>query len=130
MAVQPKVAIVVDWITDFGGAERTLLALSEAFPDAPIYTLFSRRENLSPALQKRTICTSFLQFIPGIFKFYRWLLPLFPFAIRSLNLKQYDFVISVSHCVAKSAPHRKDAIHICYCNTPMRFLWDFTDEYL
>ncbi len=127
---KPSVCIVHDWLVTMRGGEKVLEALAGLFPEAPIYTLFATRKNLSPDLQKRKIITSFLQWVPGISKFYRWLLPLFPAAIKTLNVQNYDVVISSSHCVAKSIPVKKDIPHICYCYTPMRYLWGFQKEYL
>jgi glycosyltransferase involved in cell wall biosynthesis len=126
---QPSVCFVHDWLVTMRGGEKVLEAFTEIFPDAPIYTLFVKKEALSPHLRKKVIRTSFLQLIPGISKFYRWLLPIFPLATRSLNLNQYDVVISISHCIAKSVKVRKGATHVCYCNSPMRYLWEFSDEY-
>ena len=126
----PLVCFVHDWLVAMRGGEKVLEAMAELFPEAPIYTLFLKREKLSPELQKREIHTSFLQKIPGITHIYRWLLPLFPIAIRSLNVKKYDVVISSSHCVAKAVKVRERTIHICYCHTPMRYLWGFSEEYL
>ena len=125
----PSVCLVHDWLIAMRGGEKVLEALAELFPGAPIYTLFARRENLSRKLQEHKIHTTFLQFIPGICRFYRWLLPLFPLAIRSVNVKKYDVVISSSHCVAKAVRAKSDAVHICYCYTPMRYLWGFSEEY-
>ena len=124
-----SICLVHDWLVAMRGGEKVLENLAELFPEAPIYTLFATRKNLSPRLKERAIHTSFLQWIPGIDKFYRWLLPIFPLAIRSLNVKKYDLVISSSHCVAKAVQTRKDATHICYCHTPMRYLWGFEEEY-
>ena len=124
------VCFVHDWLVTMRGGEKVLETMCELYPNAPIYTLFANRKKLSPALQSKEIHTSFLQLIPGIEKFYRFLLPIFPLAIKTFNLKEYDLVISSSHCVAKSVPVRKSAIHICYCYTPMRYLWEFQEEYL
>ncbi|OGW86286.1 MAG: hypothetical protein A3C35_03640 [Omnitrophica bacterium RIFCSPHIGHO2_02_FULL_46_11] len=111
------------------GGEKTLEAIADLFPEAPIYTLFLEHRKLSPELQKREIHVSFLQYIPSISKFYRWLLPLFPIAVRFLNVQKFDLVISSSHCVAKAVRVREDAVHICYCHTPMRYLWGFSEDY-
>jgi len=112
------------------GGEKVLEALLELYPDAPIFTLFADRKRLSPFLQRREIHVSFLQYVPGIAHIYRWLLPLFPLAIQSLRVKKYNIVVSSSHCVAKGVHIGSDAYHICYCHTPMRYLWDFGNEYL
>ena len=126
----PSLCFVHDWLVAMRGGEKVLEAMTKLFPDAPIYTLFLRREKLSPFLQSRKIYTSFLQIIPGMWRFYRWLLPIFPIAVRMLNLQPYDIVISSSHCVAKAARVRNQSTHICYCHTPMRYLWGFEEDYL
>ena len=89
-----SVCFVHDWLTGMRGGEKVLEYLTELFPEAPIYTLFYDRSRLSPTLRSKTIHGSFLQLIPGIQQFYRWLLPVFPFAIRTFQLKHYDLVIS------------------------------------
>lgn len=124
-----KVVLVHDWLIHMRGGEKVLEALAEIFPDAPIYTLFYDRAKLSPMLKNRTVHASFLQNVPGILKFYRWLLPFMPIIIQSLKIDHADLVISTSHCVAKGIPIPKGAKHICYCHTPMRYLWGFEDEY-
>ncbi len=124
------VCFVHDWLVTMRGGEKVLEAMCELFPNAPIYTLFMNQKKLSPAFQSKEIHASFLQIIPGVEKFYRFLLPIFPLAIKTFNLKQYDLVISSSHCVAKSVPVGKNSVHICYCYTPMRYLWEFHEEYL
>ena len=121
--------LVHDWLVAMRGGEKVLESIAKLFPEAPIYTLFVNRGKLSPYLKQREIRTSFLQWLPGIHKYYRWLLPLFPLAIQSLNIKSYDLVISSSHCVAKDVRSKKNTIHICYCHTPMRYLWGFEEEY-
>lgn len=125
-----SVCLVHDWLVDMRGGEKVFEAIAELFPKAPVFTLFYKKRNLPPTLRDREIHSSLLQWIPGIFDVYRWLLPFFPLAVRSLNVKKYDVVISSSHCVAKAIRVKKNAIHICYCHTPMRYLWGFKDEYL
>lgn len=124
-----KVCFVHDWLVGMRGGEKVLEALVDLFPNAPIYTLFLDRPKLSQKLQTKDIKTSFLQKIPGANQFYRWLLPLFPLAVRCFDLNSYDVIISSSHCVAKGARAKKGAVHICYCHTPMRYLWGFEGEY-
>lgn len=119
-----KVALIHDWTIHMRGGERVLDALAEIFPQATLYTLFCDPSRLSPRLQKLKIKTSFLQWLPGIKKYYRWLLPLFPLAIRSMRVhRDTDLVVSSSHCVAKGIKTPKKALHICYCHTPMRYAW-------
>jgi len=124
-----RVALVHDWLIHMRGGEKVLECLAQLYPDATIYTLFYDRKTLSPTLKKMRIRASFLQHWPGIKKFYRWLLPILPHAIESLKVKDADLVISSSHCVAKGVRIPEKAFHICYCHTPMRYLWSFYDEY-
>lgn len=124
-----KVAIVHDWLIHMRGGEKVLEALCEIFPDAVIYTLFHDRRRLSPVLQGMRIKTSFLDRLPGIRRYYRFLLPFFPQVIESLKMEDVDLVISSSHCVAKGIRTPQGAMHVCYCHTPMRYAWGFDEEY-
>lgn len=124
-----KVALVHDWLIHMRGGEKVLESLAEIFPDATIYTLFSNRKKLTPVLQRMRIKNSFLHHLPGIRSYYGWLLPLLPFVIRTLRIKETDVVISSSHCVAKGVQIPKAAVHLCYCHTPMRYLWGFEAVY-
>src|SRR3990167_5032560 len=100
MKRQVKVALVHDWLIHMRGGEKVLEALAELYPDATIYTLFYSRSKLSPTLQQMKIRASWLQRLPGIRHYYRWLLPIMPWLIRQFELKEADLVISSSHCVA------------------------------
>ena len=124
-----KVALVHDWMIHMRGGEKVLEAIAELYPDATIYTLFCDRKRLSPTLAKMEICTSWLQKLPGIKRYYRWLLPILPKIIGSLKIEQADLVISSSHCVAKGIQIPSNAYHICYCHTPMRYAWDQEHAY-
>jgi glycosyltransferase involved in cell wall biosynthesis len=85
--------------------------------------------SVSPVIESRRIVTSFLQRLPGAQHRYRHLLPVFPAAIRGLDLGGHNLVLSSSHAVAKSVRVPPGALHICYCFTPMRYVWDLYDEY-
>lgn len=125
-----KVVLVQDWLIHMRGGEKVLEALAEIYPDAPIYTLFYNREGLSPVLRNRQIIPSFLHYLPGIRRFYRWLLPVLPFAIRTLKIPAgTGLVFSTSHCVAKGVRVPEGAVHLCYCHTPMRYLYGFGEDY-
>ncbi len=124
-----KVALVHDWLIHMRGGEKVLESLAELYPNATIYTLFYHPQKLSPSLQRMKIVPSFLQYLPGIKKYYRYLLPLLPFVIKTLRIRSADLVISSSHCVAKGITIPKGAVHLCYCHTPMRYLWGFEKEY-
>ena len=124
-----KIALVYDWLIEMGGGEKTLLAITELF-DAPIYTLIARYRHLPSYLAKKQIHASFLQYLPFVEKYYRYLLPLFPTAIEQLDLTSFDCILSLSHAVAKGVVKRADQLHICYCFTPMRYAWDLSHQYL
>jgi glycosyltransferase involved in cell wall biosynthesis len=123
-----KVALVHDWLTGMRGGEKVLERLAARYPAAPIYTLIHEPGSVSPALEQHVIHTSFVQSMPARHA-YRWYLPLFPLAVRSLDLRDYDLVLSSSHCAVKAVRTRPDAVHVCYCHTPMRYAWDRFDEY-
>jgi glycosyltransferase involved in cell wall biosynthesis len=111
------------------GGEKVLQAIAALYPDAPIYTLLHVPGSVSSALESHDIRTSFVQRLPGAARHYRQYLPLFPRAIESFDLSGYDFVISTSHCVAKSAIVPPATPHLCYCHSPMRYAWDQFDAY-
>lgn len=118
-----KVALVHDYFFQAGGAERVMEVLHEMFPEAPIYTTIVRRKTLWPRLRNADIRTSWLQPLADVGFPARALLPLYPSAIESLDLREYDLVISNSSAFAKGVKVRDDALHLCYCHTPMRFAW-------
>ena len=124
-----KVALVHDWLIHMRGGEKVLDALAELYPEATLYTLFFDRKKISPNLARLKIRASFLQYLPGVKSYYRWLLPILPWVIRSMKVEDADLVISSSHCVAKGIRIPEKAYHVCYCHTPMRYLWGFQDVY-
>jgi glycosyltransferase involved in cell wall biosynthesis len=125
-----RVALVHDWLTGMRGGEKCLEALCDLFPNVSIYTLIHRRGALSATIESKDIHTSPLQQLPGVFRFYRHLLPVMPLAARTLRPKNVDLVISLSHCVAKAVAAPPGVPHICYCFTPMRYAWQGRDTYL
>ena len=123
-----KVAIAHDWLTGMRGGERVLESLLEVWPDATVYTLFHDRGKVSRAIEDRLIVVSPLDRVPGIYRNYRNLLPLFPAAIGALEVGRCDLMISSSHAVAKGI-RAPGATHISYCHTPMRYIWDAESDY-
>jgi glycosyltransferase involved in cell wall biosynthesis len=123
-----RVAIIHDWLNGMRGGEKVLEALLDLYPAATIYTLFHERGRVSSRIENHPIVTSWLNKVPGIYRHYRNLLPLFPGAIERLDLRGYDLVISSSHAVAKGV-RNGGAAHVCYCHTPMRYVWDAEDDY-
>jgi glycosyltransferase involved in cell wall biosynthesis len=124
-----RVALVHDWLTGMRGGERCLEVLCELFPRAPLFTLLHVPGSVSPVIENRRIVTSFIQRLPGAAARYRHYLPLFPLAIGRFDLSSYDLVVSMSHCVAKGARAAAGALHLCYCFSPMRYVWDLYDDY-
>ncbi len=118
-----KVALVHDWLTGMRGGERCLEALCELFPQADLYTLIYVPSHISPTIRAMRVHASWLNRLPRIQSYYRYCLPLFPSVIERFDLRDYDLVISSSHCVAKGIfPHR--ALHVSYIHAPMRYIWD------
>ncbi|MEN3794744.1 glycosyltransferase [Fulvimarina sp. MAC3] len=111
------------------GGEKVVEDLCRIFPDADIFTLVVNPEKLSPLLRERRITTSFLQRIPGARRHYQKLLPMMPFAVEQFDLQDYDLVISSESGPAKGILPRPDALHLCYCHSPMRYVWDHYHVY-
>jgi glycosyltransferase involved in cell wall biosynthesis len=123
-----KVAFVHDWLVTYRGGEKVLEALIGLYPEAPIYTLFYRKEAMPQSIQSRLVVTP-----PGlgIFRKARKLaLPFFPSIIESFDFSDFDLVISTSSCVAKGIIGGKKTKHICYLHSPMRYIWDQQEEYI
>lgn len=132
-ATHPRVVLVHDWLTGMRGGEKCLEAVCRRWPQAQLRTLLYRKGSVSPTIEALQPQPSWLQSIPGIFRLYRYFLPLFPSVIGSWRLPECDLVVSFSHCVAKSVrpPLLGDrpAPHVCYCFTPMRYAWHMKQAY-
>ena len=126
---EPRIALVHDWLTGMRGGEKALEALCERFPAAELFTLFHVPGSVSPIIERRPIHTSFVQRLPLVTRLYRHYLPLFPTAIEQFSFDEFDLVVSLSHCCAKSIVHPSRVKHLCYCLTPMRYAWDQFDAY-
>jgi glycosyltransferase involved in cell wall biosynthesis len=124
-----RVALVHDWLTGYRGGEKVLEQIAQLVGPADLFTLFHVRGANPPTIENRTIYSSWMNAIPGIRSRYRWLLPLFPAWADGLDLGDYDLVLSSSHCVAKGARASSSARHVCYCHTPMRYVWDRFEDY-
>ncbi len=120
-----KIAVVHDYFTQMGGAERVAEELARMLPSAPIYTTVAMPDLMPPGLAGRRLETSWMQQLPNIRQYYRLYFLLYPLAVRSLDLSQYDLVISSSSGYAKGVRTSREAIHVCYCHTPMRWAWSF-----
>jgi len=126
----PRVAIVHDWLTNMGGAENVVLALHEAFPDAPIYTSTYTPEKM-PAFKGLDVRTTYLQNLPKAFrKLHKFFPTLRVKAFQKLDLSEFDIIISSSSAESKQVKKtRKGQVHICYCHTPIRYYWSHYEEY-
>lgn len=125
---EPRIALVHDWLTGMRGGEKCLEVLCQRWPEAPLYTLLHKRGSVSPSIEERPIHPSFFRFLPKVDRYYRYLLPLMPMASR-WRIPECDLVVSMSHCVAKSATPPVGVPHLCYCFTPMRYAWHMRDAY-
>lgn len=124
-----KIALVTDFLTQLGGAEKVVEVLHELWPEAPIYTLIYNEASTRQEFAGYQIKTSALQQWPLIKKYYRWALPLMPGAIEKLDFSQYDVVFSVASAFAKGVLTNEKTKSICYLLTPTRYLWSDKDEY-
>ena len=125
-----RVALIHYWLVGMRGGEKVLEALGELFPQADIYCHVCDRDQISEQLRKHTIRTTFIQRLPRAKRYYQRYLPLMPLALEQIDLRDYDLVISSESGPAKGIIARPDAMHICYCHTPMRYVWDMYNDYL
>lgn len=123
-----SVAVVHDWLTGMRGGEKVLEAILDLVPNADLYTLFHFEGTVSEKISSHGITTSPLQSFARRAGNYRHLLPLYPLAVKSWDFSGYDLVISSSHAVAKGVA-TGSVPHLCYCHTPMRYVWDRFDDY-
>ncbi|MFT8316336.1 MAG: glycosyltransferase family 4 protein [Clostridium sp.] len=124
-----KVALVHDWLTNMGGAERVVINFKEIYKDSPIYTTLYNPEKLDDELKNTDVRTSFLQNEKNLKKGHQSLLPFMPMAFESFDLNEYDVVLSSSSSCAKGVVTNPNSMHVCYCHTPMRYSWEFYYEY-
>ena len=124
-----KTAILHPWFLMKGGGERVVDVLADIYPDADIYALFVDKSQLSNVLQNRRVTGSKLNGIPWSRKIHRQLMPLYPWAVESFDLRAYDLVISSCGPAMMGAAVNQEAVHICYCHTPQRSWWDLYAEH-
>jgi glycosyltransferase involved in cell wall biosynthesis len=124
-----RVAIVHYWFVGRAGGERVVEALADVFPQADLFSLVADRTTLAPILQNRKLQTSFLQCVPGSRKYHRHFLFLQPIALEQFDLSDYDLVISSESGPAKGVITSSKTCHICYCHSPMRYIWDMYPQY-
>ncbi|HEX4137202.1 MAG TPA: glycosyltransferase [Bryobacteraceae bacterium] len=122
-----RVALVHYWLLGSRGGEKVLEAICRIFPEADIFTLFYDPERVSPLIRSKNVRTSFLN---PLKRFHRGLLPLMPLALEAFDLRAYDLVISSESGPAKGVLTSSTSRHLCYCHTPMRYLWELYPAYL
>jgi glycosyltransferase involved in cell wall biosynthesis len=122
-----RIALVHDYFVQMGGAERVAEAMHESFPSAPMYTTVALPQSLPQRLRMADIRTSPLQHLPSIERRFRHYFMLYPFAVENFDLSEYDLIFSSSSGYAKGVRRRRNAIHVCYCHTPMRWVWRYDD---
>ncbi len=120
-----KIAIVADWLTNYGGAESVISAFHDIYPDAPIYTTMYKPSKMKELGKLDNIHTTWLNKIPLVR--HQWMLGQMPTAIEMINLDEYDIVLSSCHSVSKGVITKPETLHISYCHTPMRYAWESWD---
>jgi len=124
-----RIALVHYWLVGLRGGEKVLEAICDIYPEADIYTHIYDADAVGPVIRAHKVITTFISRLPFARRLYRSYLPLMPFALEALDLSQYDLVISSESGPAKGVLTRPDAIHVCYCHSPMRYLWDQYELY-
>jgi len=130
-SIEPKVALVHEWFVNYAGAERVVEQMLHAFPQAELFALVDfLKGDERHYLGGREVQTSFIQNLPFAKKHFRNYFSLFPMAVEQHDLRDYDVVISSSHLVSKGAITSPHQPHICYCHSPVRYVWDLYQQYL
>lgn len=124
-----RVAVLHHWFVTRGGGERVAECIASLFPRAELFTLLACSQGLPATLRGRAMHTSRLQSLPWAGRFHRQLLPFYPAAVRSLDLRGFDLVLSSDSGPVKGVRLSPGAVHICYCHSPMRYLWDGFETY-
>jgi len=126
-----KTAIVHEWLITYAGSERVFGRIAGLYPEADIFSLLDfLPESDRDFILGRNVTTSFIQRFPMAREKYRGYLPLMPLAVKGFDLSGYDLIITSSHTAAKGVRKYPGQIHICYCHTPMRYIWDLQNQYL
>lgn len=124
-----KIALVCDWLTNTGGAEKVILALHQLFPKAPIYTSIYNPDRVE-GFEHAVIHTSYLQHMPWAKRKHQLYLGFMPSVFEQFDLSAYDLVISSSHSCAKGIITKPETLHVCYCHSPMRYAWENSHAYI
>jgi glycosyltransferase involved in cell wall biosynthesis len=122
-----RIALFQDYLAQNGGAERVTEAIHRTLPEAELYTTMEVPERISPYLRHLNAKTTWMQALPAKGKLYRHYFLLYPFAIESAHLEQYDLIVSSCCGYAKGIKRGKNSVHVCYCHNPMRWVWRFPE---
>jgi glycosyltransferase involved in cell wall biosynthesis len=126
-----RIAIVHEWFVNHAGSEKVVEEMLRVFPQADLFALVDfLPEGRRNYLLNKPVKTSFIQKLPFSRKHFRNYFPLFPLAVESHDLREYDLILSSSHMVAKGVLTRAGQLHISYCHSPCRFAWDLYHQYL
>lgn len=121
----PRVALIHDWLNQVGGAENVLEELVRMFPSAPVFTSMYAPEKMPTAYRQWDIRTTFMQRLPGVTTHHQAYMPIYPLAFSRVNLAGYDVILSNKSGFCHGVPVPPEAMHICYCLAPTRFLWQY-----
>lgn len=122
-----NIALVHDYLNQYGGAERVLEVLHEMYPEAPVFTSIYAPDMMPARLRGWDIRTSFIRKLPGAARRHQLYMPFYPTAFEKFDLSSYDLVLSSSSAFAKGVITEPEALHVCYCHSPMRFAWNYHD---
>lgn len=124
-----RVALIHYWLVTMRGGEKVLEALCQMFPDADIFTHAYDPDAVSPEIRRHKVTTTFIGRLPRATRNYKTYLPLMPLALEELDLRGYDLIISSESGPAKGIIPAGDAVHVCYCHSPMRYVWNMYHDY-
>jgi glycosyltransferase involved in cell wall biosynthesis len=122
-----RIALVHDNFAQMGRAEKVAEALYRLLPDAHLYSTLAVRERLSGDLNQAEIRTTWMQYLPSSHQYYRHYFLLYPFAVERMDLSDYDLIVTSCHGYAKGVRKSSGAVHVCYCHSPARWIWQYKD---
>ncbi|MGA2288040.1 glycosyltransferase [Bradyrhizobium sp.] len=124
-----KVAIIHYWLVGMRGGEKVIEALCDMYPQADIFTHVYVPESVSDKIRQHKVIPTFINALPRAARMYKNYLPLMPMALEQLDLRGYDLIISSESGPSKGIIPPPDALHVCYCHTPMRYIWNMYHDY-
>ena len=128
---EKKIAVVHDWLVVYGGAEKVLENILDLYPNSDLFSLIEKvPDNQRIFLRGKKVKTSFLQKLPYVEKYYRYLMPFLPFVVEQFDFSNYDLVITSSYCVSKGILTGPQQYHVSYCHSPVRYAWDQYHHYI